>query len=63
MSDISVKLMSKNSSGSHELHLTSDNGEYWFTLTGTKAQIDFEELTKSELIDIHAAIGLILEES
>jgi hypothetical protein len=65
MIDISVKLRAKNSSGDQELFITQDGESFWFTLCGCykgeKIQIDFDEMTKSELEEIHIAIGLLLE--
>ena len=65
MENIPIKITAKNSSGEHTLHLTEDEGEFWFTLTGEhegKAiQIDFEHSTRSELEEIQTAIELILQ--
>jgi hypothetical protein len=67
--DIYVMLKAKNSSGEQKLWLTSqrtDNEmEYFFTLTGilegSRVQIDFDEMTKTELEDIKTMIELILD--
>ena len=67
MIDIDVTLKAKNSSGEQRLHLTHDNGEFWFTLcgkyNGEHIQIDFETMTTSELRGVETQINLILEEA
>ena len=67
---IDIELVADNCNGKHRLHLTTDvctmtgEREYWFNLTGEykgkPIQIDFEELTKSELEEIKTMIELIL---
>lgn len=65
MTDIPIKLKASNQSGDQTLHLTSDNGEVWFTLVGKydgcKFQIDFDIMERSDLEDIKAALDLTLE--
>ena len=65
MKEIDIKLKAKNSSGEQTLWLITDEGEYYFCLAGEyegkEIQIDFEEMTISDLEDMKAAIELILE--
>lgn len=62
---LTVGLVAENSSGQQHLTLTHDRGEYFFTLDGTyrgqKFQIDFIESTTEDLMDLRAAIDLMLE--
>lgn len=66
MKDIEIELKATGSNGEQTLHLTEDGGEYWFTLCGqykgNPIQIDFDNLDKADLLDMKAAIELILEE-
>ena len=66
MKDIEIELKATGSNGEQTLHLTEDRGEYWFTLCGqykgNPIQIDFDNLDKADLLDIKAAVELILEE-
>ena len=65
MTNIAITLKANNSNGKHELHLTKNKDQYWFTLTGNYKgqfiQIDFEESTRDELEDMKAMLELILE--
>ena len=66
---IAIELPAGNSSGDQNLHLTVQNingsPEYFFTLTGeyrgAPIQIDFNESTRSELLEMREMIDLILE--
>ena len=68
---ISITLPAKNSSGEQELHLTvqkseKSEDEYYFTLTGRydskPIQIDFDEFSHKDLVDMNGMINLILEQ-
>lgn len=65
MQDIEIILKAKNSSGEQELSLTRDGDEFWFTLcgryNGEKIQIDFDEMTKDQLLEVRTMIDLIVE--
>jgi len=65
MKDIMFELKAKNSSGIQTMFLATDNGEFWMTLVGDykgeKIQIDFDEMTVTDLEDMKAAIELIIE--
>lgn len=65
MERIDFVLKAKNSSGDQTLELVKDGDEFWFVLAGEyegeKIQIDFDNLTRSELEDFGVAIQLILD--
>ena len=64
MNDLDICLRAKNSSGEQTLHLSEDDGQYWFTLCGQyqgrPIQIDFDEMTQSELEELRKQIDIIL---
>jgi len=67
--EIDIKLNAKNSNGDSTLWLqvqdVNGENEYYFTLCGDykgkKIQIDFDEITKTELEEMKIAIELILK--
>lgn len=63
--ELDISLVANNSSGQQKLTLTKSGNEFWFALIGhykgSYVQIDFEELSRSELEDYKAMIDLILE--
>jgi hypothetical protein len=64
--DIDFVLTANNSNQNLKMAITSKNETYWFTLWGRyedneKFQVDFDNLNRDQLEDLHAAIGIILE--
>lgn len=64
MNDLDISLKAKNSSGEQRLHLSEQDGQYWFTLCGeyegSPIQIDFDEMTRAELEEMREQIDIIL---
>lgn len=64
INDLDIKLRARNSSGDQTLYLTSDEDNFWFTLCGEhdgeNIQIDFDDLTRSELEELRSQIDIIL---
>jgi len=56
ISDLSIELYARNSSGTQKLHLDVDGGNPYFTLTGDykgrEIQIDFDVLSMANLINL-----------
>jgi hypothetical protein len=66
LKDIPFVLTAKNDCQDMKLSLSSDEGDYWFTLWGNyrgdkRFQVDFDAMTKAQLSDLKAAIDSILE--
>lgn len=64
MNDLGITLKAKNSSGEQTLHLSEEDGGYWFTLCGeyrgSPIQIDFDEMARGELEELREQIDIIL---
>lgn len=64
MSDTKFNLYARNSSGVQTMHLTKQDGEYFFTLTGDyrgdEIQIDFDVTTRVNLLKMKQAIEIAL---
>lgn len=62
-----ITLKASNSSGEQVLSIVRSEEEFYITLhgryDGSHIQIDFDTLDRKQLSDIHAAIGLLLEEN
>jgi len=65
LSALTFDLSADNSNGKTGLHLTRQDHEYFFCLTGeykgSPIQIDFDMMLKSELEELSIILDLILE--